>query len=760
MREREEREERERRKLLSLNLDEDEEREEQIDSTSTGNEEKEKPSNKVVTLHSTEEQSVDEAPLDSVSVEREAYLKKQENDLRMVEEILDGLGPRYADWTGRRPVPVDGDLLLSSDFEFKRPFRLLPYGVKPKLNNFELTELRHLARPIPPHIVLGKNRGLDGVAAAIVKLWERSEIVKIGVKRGVQNTSNERMAEELKRLTGGTLLSRDKEFIVFHRGKDFLPPAVQAALEERDQMAKALQEEEERFRMGGRSRPVQVVEETSKVGTLEEALETRAKWEAWLDSDEARKERIAARKRKRAQATDRIRSKLNLALKKMERAQLELNKVEAKTTPANVTLDKEHLSDGERYMYRKLGLKMKAFLLLGRRGVFSGTVENMHLHWKYRELVKILVKTSLPEAERIAKILENESGGILVDIITTSKGQAIVMYRGKNYQRPSELRPRHLLTKRQALKRSLEMQRMESLEKHIRVLKKEIETMQAGLSKMEEEDDSESDNGSRSKLEDLDDADFAFDGFEYDGEFSRVKEKSGSYFRAEPLTRKQRHFLRQQIPLMMGKAANFNIGKETVYEDLAKSICAFLEKNPFVKIGVKGRPKGTSVASVVEQIEESTGAVLLDTEPSKLIFYRGWPPGEGRPDLAASRQEDEEEDEDTLTSDGRSATSSVSELEIKKDDVEDDDDEDDFGIDNWTEEDYDEDDNEDGEQEESLGHEEGMEGRWFSFSGEESDYTDSDGDDLIASSKRGNAAEQDTTDSEEGVGRLLSHEVT
>lgn len=78
---------------------------------------------------------------------------------------------------------------------------------------------------------------------------------------------------------------------------------------------------------------------------------------------------------------------------------------------------------------------------------------------------------------------------------------------------------------------------------------------------MEEEDDSESDNGSRSKLEDLDDADFAFDGFEYDGEFSRVKEKSGSYFRAEPLTRKQRHFLRQQIPLMMGKAANFNIGE-------------------------------------------------------------------------------------------------------------------------------------------------------------------------------------------------------
>lgn len=37
----------------------------------------------------------------------------------------------------------------------------------------------------------------------------------------------------LQRLTGGTLLSRDREFIVFYRGKDFLPPAVSSAIEER-----------------------------------------------------------------------------------------------------------------------------------------------------------------------------------------------------------------------------------------------------------------------------------------------------------------------------------------------------------------------------------------------------------------------------------------------------------------------------------------------------------------------------------------------
>lgn len=53
------------------------------------------------------------------------------------------------------------------------------------------------------------------------------------------------------------------------------------------------------------------------------------------------------------------------AQQKTERARLELAKIEAKTNPADAPLDKEHLSDGERYMYRKLGLKMKAFLLLG-----------------------------------------------------------------------------------------------------------------------------------------------------------------------------------------------------------------------------------------------------------------------------------------------------------------------------------------------------------------------------------------------------------
>lgn len=44
----------------------------------------------------------------------------------------------------------------------------------------------------------GRNRKLQGLAAAIVKLWEKCEIAKIAIKRGAQNTNSELMAEELK----------------------------------------------------------------------------------------------------------------------------------------------------------------------------------------------------------------------------------------------------------------------------------------------------------------------------------------------------------------------------------------------------------------------------------------------------------------------------------------------------------------------------------------------------------------------------------
>lgn len=59
-----------------------------------------------------------------------------------------------------------------------------------------------------------------------------------------------------------------------------------------------------------------------------------------------------------------------------------------------------------------------------------------------------------------AKSLESESGGVLVSIDKLKEGHAIIIYRGKNYRRPIKLVPKNLLTKREALNRSLEMQRI------------------------------------------------------------------------------------------------------------------------------------------------------------------------------------------------------------------------------------------------------------------------------------------------------------
>ncbi|CAO2817228.1 unnamed protein product [Amaranthus hypochondriacus] len=115
------------------------------------------------------------------------------------DRLLDGLGPRYVDWWYPKPLPVDGDLLPEVVPGFRPPIRRCPPHVRTQLTDDELTYLRNFARPLPVHFVLGRNSKLQGLAVAILKLWEKSVIAKIAVKWGVPNTNNELMASELKR---------------------------------------------------------------------------------------------------------------------------------------------------------------------------------------------------------------------------------------------------------------------------------------------------------------------------------------------------------------------------------------------------------------------------------------------------------------------------------------------------------------------------------------------------------------------------------
>ncbi|KAL3624202.1 hypothetical protein CASFOL_033018 [Castilleja foliolosa] len=400
------------------------------------------------------------------------------------DAMLEGLGPRFTDWWGYDPLPVDADLLPAVVPGYKRPFRLLPYGVKPKLTNDEMTTLKRLGRPLPCHFALGRNRKHQGLAAAIVKLWEKSEIAKIAIKRGVQNTNSELMAEELKWLTGGTLLSRDKEFIVFYRGKDFLPATVSSAIEERRKYEISLSYAR------ARSNSSTLNHEDQKHGKRQDDSETE-------HEEEENNRNLRTRSEKRKQrfsntAMERTSTKLSIALEKKDRAEKFLEELEKAQTPQPAETDKEGITEEERYMLRKVGLRMKPFLLMGRRGVFDGTVENMHLHWKYRELVKVCIgKRSVEEIHGIARTLEAESGGILVAVEPVSKGYAIIVYRGKNYTRPAILRPQTLLSKRAAMKRSLEAQRRQSLKLHVLKLSKNIDELKLKMAKDEDTRDTQ-----------------------------------------------------------------------------------------------------------------------------------------------------------------------------------------------------------------------------------------------------------------------------
>lgn len=72
-----------------------------------------------------------------------------------VDKLLDGLGPRYTDWSGCDPLPVDADMLPATVPGYQPPFRVLPFGVRSALGLREATALRRIARTLPPHFALG-----------------------------------------------------------------------------------------------------------------------------------------------------------------------------------------------------------------------------------------------------------------------------------------------------------------------------------------------------------------------------------------------------------------------------------------------------------------------------------------------------------------------------------------------------------------------------------------------------------------------------
>ncbi|KAL6843224.1 hypothetical protein ACP4OV_026937 [Aristida adscensionis] len=414
----------------------------------------------------------------SICVEKDEEPVKGTLYEREVNRLLDSLGPRFIDWWWNTPLPVDADLLPEYVPGFKTPFRQCPPGVRPTLADEELTYLRKLARPLPTHFALGRNTKLQGVAAAILKLWEKSLIAKIAVKVGVQNTNNEQMAENLKRLTGGTVILRNKDFIILYRGKDFLPGGVAQTVIQREAQVHHEQEKEEeaRLKLVDTLQMVSVLSpEESTVGTFREYQDFRAnhgdkKTENYETMIELEAEKYRLEKELKDQEW-----KLFTLNKKIERSNQVLAKLQSSWSPSEQSADTELLTEEEKMIFRKIGLKMDEHVLLGRRGIFDGVMEEIHQHWKYKEVVKVITKQN--QASQItytAKLLEVETGGVLIAIEKLTTSHAIILYRGKNYQRPTKASSRNLLTKREALRRSIEAQRRGSMRYFLREKRRSI----------------------------------------------------------------------------------------------------------------------------------------------------------------------------------------------------------------------------------------------------------------------------------------------
>ncbi|PKA65289.1 Chloroplastic group IIA intron splicing facilitator CRS1, chloroplastic [Apostasia shenzhenica] len=387
--------------------------------------------------------------------------------VRETNRLLEGLGPRFIDWWWRKPLPVDADLLPEIVPGFMTPFRLCPPDVRSNLSDDELTYLRKLARPLPTHFALSKNKKLHGVASAIIKLWEKSLIAKIAIKVGIPNTNNEQMALELKRLTGGVLILRNKFFIILFRGKDFLPGRVASSVLEREAQVTDQQQLEEECRLrAAESFPEKqtLVTSASTIGTLTEFEDIQAKYlpvNSIVSQDKVEIEAKTEKLKKSIREHERSLFTLNV---KIERSQKVLSKFNKTWSPLELSADRELLTEEERESLRKVGLKMDEFLLLGRRGIYDGVIGSIHQHWKYRELVKVIsFQKAVQQIAHTARLLEIESGGIVVAIEKQGRGHVIIIYRGRNYARPLKLVPDNLLTKREALQRSIEIQRRGSL---------------------------------------------------------------------------------------------------------------------------------------------------------------------------------------------------------------------------------------------------------------------------------------------------------
>ncbi|KAJ9154214.1 hypothetical protein P3X46_027573 [Hevea brasiliensis] len=210
-----------------------------------------------------------------------------------VNKLLEGLGPRYTDWPGLDPLPVDADLLPGIVPVYQPPIRILPYGVRSTLGQKVATSLGRLARVLPPHFALGE--------------------------------------------------------------RIFLSPDVSEALLERERLAKSLQDKEQQARLKASALVIQnseIMEKSGTAGTLEETLDADAKWGNSLDDNHREKIMREVEIARHANLVRKLESKLVFALMNhISSLQMKVDKLRCEIDEADESYIGAHNSENEGNRY-------------------------------------------------------------------------------------------------------------------------------------------------------------------------------------------------------------------------------------------------------------------------------------------------------------------------------------------------------------------------------------------------------------------------
>lgn len=117
----------------------------------------------------------------------------------------------------------------------------------------------------------------------------------------------------MQNLTGGVLLLRNKYYIVIYRGKDFVPTSVAAALAERQELTKQVQDVEEKMRIKAiDAASPGAVEGQALAGTLAEFYEAQARWGREISAEERERMIEEDSRAKNAKLVRRIEHKLGV----------------------------------------------------------------------------------------------------------------------------------------------------------------------------------------------------------------------------------------------------------------------------------------------------------------------------------------------------------------------------------------------------------------------------------------------------------------